>query len=95
MLLSFVLLCTGCAFIEKLFDDSVDNRVITPIVGLVLTALVCARVAHASHGMQQSPLHVVHILLYIACLLYVRAMLDFFFRNYFFGILDVSRFGTV
>ena len=86
MLLSFVLLCTVCIFTEMLFDDSADNRVITPLVGFVLTVLVCARFSHMSHGMQDSPLHVVHILLYIACLFYIRAMLDCFFRDFLFFV---------
>jgi hypothetical protein len=84
MLTSFVLLCTVCIVAEMLFDDSADNRVVTPLVGFVLTLLVCARFAHASHDVQESPLHVVHVLLYIACLLYIRAMLDYFFRDFFF-----------
>ena len=84
MLLSFVLLCTVCIFIELLCDDSDDNRVITPLVGFVLTLLLCARFTHASYGMQESPLHVVHVSLYITCLLYIRAMLDCFFRDYIF-----------
>ena len=84
MLMSFVLLCTVCACIETLFDDGADNRVITPLVGFVLTALVCARFAHATHGTQQSPLEVVHVLLYITSLFYIRVMLDFFFRDFFF-----------
>ena len=60
MLLSFVLLCKVCVFTEWLVDDSADNRVITPLVGFVLTLLACARFAHASHARQESPLHVVH-----------------------------------
>jgi len=83
MFLSFVLLCTACVLAEMLFDDSADNRVITPLVGFVLTVLVCARFSHVSPGTQDSPLHVVHVLLYIACLFYIRAMLDCFFRFYF------------
>ena len=84
MLWSFVLLCTVCMFAEMLFDDSADNRAITPLVGFVLTLLVCARFAHASHGAQESPLHVVHISLYITCLLYIRVMLDCLFRDFIF-----------
>jgi hypothetical protein len=84
MLMSFVLLCTVCIFTEMLFDDSPDNRVVTPLVGFVLTLLVCARFAHASHGTPESPVHVVHLLLYIACLLYIRAMLDCLVRDFFF-----------
>ena len=84
MLLAFVLLCTVCIVTEMLLDDSAENRVITPLVGFVLTVLVCARFSHMSHGMQDSPLHVVHILLYIACLFYIRAMLDCLFRHFFF-----------
>ena len=87
MLMSVVLLCTVCIFVELLFDDSADNRVITPLVGFVMTLLLCARFAHAPHGMQESPLHVVHILLYITCLLYIRGMLDCVFRDFFFGYL--------
>ena len=85
MLMSFVLLCTVCIFTEMLFEDSPDNRVITPLVGFVLTLLVCARFAHAPHGMQDSPVHVVHILLYIACVFYIRALLDCFFREFIFS----------
>ena len=86
MLTSFVLLCTVCIVAEMLFDDSADNRVVTPLVGFVLTLLVCARFAHASHGMPDSPLHVVHTLLYIACLFYIRAMLDHLIRDFFFSL---------
>ena len=84
MLWSFVLLCTVCMFAEMLFDDSADNRAITPLVGFVLTLLVCARFAHASHGTQESPLHVLHISLYITCLLYIRVMIDCLFRDFIF-----------
>ena len=84
MLLSLLLLCTVCIFTETLFEDSPDNRVITPLVGFVLTLLVCARFAHAPRGMQESPLHVVHILLYITCVFYIRALLDCFFRDFIF-----------
>ena len=84
MFTSFVLLCTVCIFAERLFDDSADNRVITPLVGFVLTLLLCARFAHAPHGTHESPLHVVHILLYVACLLYIRGMLDCLFRHFVF-----------
>ena len=84
MLWSFVLLCTVCMLAEMLFEDSADNRAITPLAGFVLTLLVCARFAHAPHGVQDSPLHVVHISLYITCLLYIRAMLDCLFRDFIF-----------
>ena len=84
MLTSFVLLSTVCIFTERLFDDSADNRVITPLVGFVLTLLACARFAHAPRGTQESPLHVVHVLLYIACVLYIRGMLDCLFRDFIF-----------
>ena len=84
MLMSVVLLCTVCIFVEMPFDDSADNRVITPLVGFVLTLLVCARFSHMSHGMQESPLHVVHVFLYITCLFYIRAMLDCLFRDFLF-----------
>ena len=84
MLVTFVLLCTVCIFTEVLFGDSPDNRVITPLVGFVLTLLVCARFTHASSGMQESPLQVVHVLLFIACLFYIRAMLDCLFRDFIF-----------
>ena len=84
MLLSFVLLCKVCVFTERLVDDSADNRVITPLVGFVLTLLACARFAHAPQGMPESPLHVVHVLLYVACVFYIRSMLDCFFRNFVF-----------
>ena len=84
MLMSVVLLCTVCIFVEMPFDDSPDNRVITPLVGFVLTLLVCARFAHAAHGTRENPLHVVHAFLYIACFLYIRGMLDCLFRDFFF-----------
>jgi hypothetical protein len=84
MLVTFVLLCTLCLCTEVLVGDSADNRVITPLVGFVLTLLVCARFAHASRGMQESPVHVVHVLLYVACSIYIRGMLDCLFRDFFF-----------
>jgi hypothetical protein len=84
MLLSFVLLCAVCVCTERVVDDSADNIVITPLVGFVLTLLACARFAHAPQGMPESPLHVVHVLLYVACVFYIRSMLDCFFRNFVF-----------
>ena len=90
MLVSFVLLCTLCELIEMLFDHSADSLVITPLIGFVLTLLVCARFSHMSHGMQDSPLHVVHVLLYITCFFYIRAMVDCLFRDFFFSWNDVS-----
>ncbi len=84
MLMSFLLLFTLFVFAERLFDDSADNRAITPAVGFVLTVLVCARFAHASPARQDGALDVVHVFLYITCLLYIRAMLDFFFRDFIF-----------
>jgi uncharacterized membrane protein YjjP (DUF1212 family) len=85
MLLAFVLLCIVCIVTEMLLDDSAENRVITPLVGFVLTLLVCARFANAPGGLQESPVHVVHILLYVACLLYIRGMLDCVFHEFFLG----------
>jgi len=86
MLMSFVILCTLCELTEMLFDHSADNLVITPLVGFVLTLLVCARFTHASCDVPESPLHVVHVFLYIACLFYIRAMLDSIFENFIFDV---------
>ena len=86
MLVTFVLLCTLCLCTEVLVGDSADNRVITPLVGFVLTVLVCARFTHASCDVPESPLHVVHVFLYIACLFYIRAMLDSIFENFIFDV---------
>jgi multisubunit Na+/H+ antiporter MnhE subunit len=61
--------------IEKIIDASHENRVVNPILGVVITLLVSSFFARL-HGGDTHPAHILHIFMYIACILYIRAMLD-------------------
>lgn len=69
--------------IEKISDASSENRIINPILGVVFTLLVSS-IFIRIHGGDTHPAHILHIFLYITCILYIRAMLDFvfFFLNF-------------
>jgi hypothetical protein len=82
MLLAIVVILTALMALEMQIDVSQDNRIINPILGLVVTLLGSSVICRGG-GPEARPLHIVHIVLYIACLLYVRAMLDFVFRYFF------------
>jgi hypothetical protein len=82
MLFSIVMLFAVLMVMEKVLDPSTENRVINPMLGFVLTLLICSHFVRM-HGGESRPLHIVHILLCIACLLYVRAMIDFLFMIFF------------
>ena len=71
--------------IEKALDASDENHIINPMIGFVLTLLACSGFVRAhSAETHCRPLHIVHIFLCVACLLYVRAMLDAVFVLFFF-----------
>jgi hypothetical protein len=71
--------------IEKALDASDENRIINPMIGFVLTLLVCSGFVRVhSADTHYRPLHIVHIFLCVACLLYVRAMVDAVFILFFF-----------
>jgi hypothetical protein len=87
MLFAVTLTFTLFMGIERALDPSDENRIINPMIGFALTLLMCSgfvRVhsveTHTVHG----PVHIVHILLCVACLLYVRAMMGAIFAIFFF-----------
>jgi hypothetical protein len=82
MLFSIVLLFVVLMVLEKILDTSSENRIINPMIGFVFTLLIYSRFVRL-YGVQTGPLHIVHIVLCIACLLYVRAMIDFLFVVFF------------
>jgi hypothetical protein len=82
MLLAIVVIFTALMALEVQIDASQDNRIINPMLGLVLT-LLGSSVIFRGGGPETRPLHIVHMVMYFACLLYVRAMLDFIFRFFF------------
>ena len=82
MLFSIVLLFVVLMTLEKVLDMSGENRIINPMLGFVFTLLIYSHFVRLN-GVQTGPLHLVHIVLCIACLLYVRAMIDFFFLIFF------------
>ena len=84
MLFSIVLLFVVLMALEKILDTSSENRIINPMLGFVLTLLASAAVVRGS-ALETRPLHVVHIVLYIACLLYLRATVDCALRAFFFS----------
>ena len=84
MLLLIVAVFAVLMTLEMQLDASHDNRIINPMLGFVLTLLASA-VFVRGHALETRPLHVVHIVLYIACLLYLRATVDFALRALFFS----------
>ena len=68
--------------LEMQIDASQDNRIINPMLGFIVT-LLGSSVLVRGRGPETRPLHIVHMVLYIACLLYVRAMIDIIFRFFF------------
>jgi hypothetical protein len=84
MLLIIVAVFALLTTLELQLDASHDNRIITPMLGFVLTLLVSSVVVRG-HAPETRPLHVVHIVLYAACLLYLRATVDCILRAFFFS----------
>lgn len=84
MLLIIVAVFAVLMTLEMQLDASHDNRIISPMLGFVLTLLASA-VFVGGHALETRPLHVVHIVLYIACLLYLRATVDCILRALFFS----------
>lgn len=82
MLLAIVVIFTALMALEIQVDVSQDNRIINPMLGLVVTLLGSSAIFRGC-GPETRPLHIVHMVLYIACLLYIRAMIDFIFRFFF------------
>ena len=85
MLLAIAVIFAALMVLEIQVDVSQDNRIINPMLGFVLTLLVSSVIFRG--GSAPRPLHIVHMVLYIACLLYVRAMIDFIFRFFFYRIV--------
>ena len=75
MLFVIVMLLAVFMAIEKIIDASGENRIINPIIGVVITLLVSSLFARL-HGGDTQPPHVLHIFLYVTVILYIRAMLD-------------------
>jgi hypothetical protein len=72
--------------IEKLIcyllDVCDENRIINPMLGVVVTLLASSRVWLPRINIQAA--HIVHILLCVACIVYIRVMIDFVFGLLFF-----------
>ena len=83
MLLTVTVIFAAFAGIERALDASDENRIINPMIGFVLTLLVCSGFVRV-HSAETRPVHIVHVFLCIACLLYVRAMVDAIFALFFF-----------
>ena len=69
--------------LEMQLDASHENRIINPVLGFVLTLLASSFFVRG-HALETRPAHIVHMVLYIACLLYVRATVDCALRAFFF-----------
>jgi hypothetical protein len=82
MLLIITLVFAAFMALETQLDVSHDNRIINPMLGFVVTLLVSSLLVRG-RGPETKPLHIVHMVLYTACLLYVRAMIDVIFRFFF------------
>jgi len=67
-------------------DVLYENRIIHPMTGVVLTLLVSSLYLSLDRVKTQ-PAHIVHILLYVACLVYIRVMLHFIFSFFFLPLL--------
>ena len=83
MLLIIVVFFTVLMTLEMQLDMSHENRIINPIIGFVVT-LLGSSLIFRGRGPETRPLHILHMVLFIACLLYVRAMIDVILRFYFF-----------
>ena len=82
MLLTVVVIFALLMALEMQIDASHDNRIINPMLGFVVTLLGSSLLVRG-RGPETRPLHIVHMVLYVACLLYVRAMIDVIFRFFF------------
>jgi hypothetical protein len=83
MLLIFAAVFAVLMALEMQLDSSRDNRIINPVLGFVLTLLVSSFLVRG-HALETRPAHIVHMVLYIASLLYVRATVDCALRAFFF-----------
>lgn len=83
MLFTATVIFAVCMGIERMLDASDENRIINPMIGFVLTLLYSSGLVRVC-SVETRPVHMVHVFLYIACLLYVRAMLDAIFVIFFF-----------
>lgn len=82
MLLTVVVIFALLMALEMQIDASHDNRIINPMLGFVVTLLGSSLLVRG-RGPETRPLHIVHMVLYVACLLYARAMIDVIFRFFF------------
>ena len=82
MLLTVVVIFALLMALEMQIDASHDNRIINPMLGFVVTLLGSSLLVRG-RGPETRPLHIVHMVLYVACLLYTRAMIDVIFRFFF------------
>ena len=85
-MLLIILMLTFFMAIETLICYTLDvldqNRIINPMLGVVLTLLASSRVWLSEVNVQAS--HIVHLFLYVVCLVYIRVMLYFVFVAFFF-----------
>ena len=82
MLLMIAVIFAALMTLEMQIDASHDNRIITPMLAFVV-ALLGSSLVVRGRDPETRPLHIVHMVLYITCLLYVRAMVDVIFRFFF------------
>lgn len=69
-----------------------ENRIINPMLGVVVTLLVSSRMWTPRANIQST--HIVHILLCIVCIVYIRVMIGFVFDFIlFFFDSDVVSIG--
>ena len=84
MLFVVVMMLAIFMAIEKVIDGSNENRIINPILGVALTLLMSSFFVRL-HGGDTHPSHVLHIFLYVTCILYIRAMIDSVFVFFLFS----------
>ena len=71
MLLTVTVIFAAFTGIERKLDASDENRIINPMIGFVLTLLVCSGFVRV-HSAETRPVHIVHVFLCIACLLVIK-----------------------
>jgi hypothetical protein len=85
MIFVFVVLFVVMSTLEITLDASQENRIINPIIAFVLSLLASPWFLRA-HENHRNQLQIVHIVLYIACLIYLRCMVDYALRWWFLAV---------
>jgi hypothetical protein len=82
MIFGSVVLFFVLSTLEYALDASLENRIINPIIALVLSLLASPWFVRA-HDTHTHKLQIVHVVLYIACAIYLRCMVDYALRLWF------------